>query len=101
MVKTSYIEVIRELEKSLKFLVTQDLGDPEIRHKCASAMYNAYYQISDPLEKDLAHKIMNDGSNLESETVLEIDHSMYDQDLIDFKNTVEEIIKYLNEIEPK
>lgn len=101
MVNTNYINVIEDLIKTLEHLALQDLGDPKIRHKCASAMYNAYYQISDPFEKDLANKIMNDGGDLESETVLEIDHPMYDQDIKDFENSLNQIVSSLKEIKAK
>lgn len=101
MAKTGYTSIIKDLITSLVELRQEDLGDPAIRHKCASAMYNAYYQISDSSEKELAYKIMNYGGDLEGETVLDIDHPMYDQDLKDFGNSINQIILYLQEIKSR
>lgn len=100
MISTKYTTTIKNLIKSLEDSLQQDLGDPDMRHNCASAMYSAYYQINDPAEKDLATKIMNDGGYLEEQTALEIDHPMYDQDILDFKKSLKDIIDYLNEVRP-
>lgn len=99
MIKTNYLDIVKELIQSLELLVEQDLGDQHVRDACANAMYRTHYQISDIQERDFAYKIMNDAGDLESETVLDLNHPKYDDELKNFEVMVRRIISYLKEVQ--